>query len=326
MRKNHDQPSVSRPSARSRRSPFPYVIGCLAIAVGVWLLITSQRASGADEAADDKPGKARIVFVAGNPSHGPGEHEHRAGCMLLAKELNESGLPVVAEVVTGGWPQDESVFEGAAAVVMYSDGGGGHPAMGHLATLAKLADSGVGIGCIHYAVEIPRGEPGDTFLKVLGGYFETDWSVNPHWTGDFTLPEHAVTRGIGDFKSLDEWYYHMRFRPEMDGVTKILTDLPPADSLSRPDGAHSGNPAVRAAVLERKEPQTVMWVSSRADDANRGFGFTGGHFHKNWQQNDFRRVVLNAIVWTAHIEVPEGGVPSDTPTDEEMRANLDPKG
>ena len=34
--------------------------------------------------------------------------------------------------------------------------------------------------------------------------------------------------------------------------------------------------------------------------------------------DDFRKLVLNAIVWTAKIEVPEGGVPSKTPTEQEM--------
>jgi hypothetical protein len=38
--------------------------------------------------------KKKIVFVAGGPSHGYGDHEHLGGCMLLARLLNESGLPV----------------------------------------------------------------------------------------------------------------------------------------------------------------------------------------------------------------------------------------
>ena len=41
----------------------------------------------------------RIVFVAGPPSHGYGSHAHYAGCVLLAKCLQE-GLPSVETVVT----------------------------------------------------------------------------------------------------------------------------------------------------------------------------------------------------------------------------------
>ncbi len=282
-------------------------------------------ATGTGRGEEQAGAKKKIVFVAGRASHAPGEHEHRAGCMLLAEHLNKSGLPVEAVVVTNGWPEDKSVFDGASAVIIYSDGGGGHPAMQQLADLRKMAEAGVGIGCIHYAVEIPKGEPGDAFLDLIGGYFETDWSVNPHWDASFKLPQHEITRGVNDFDIRDEWYYHMRFRKDMEGVTPILSDLPPGDSLSRPDGAHSGNPHVREAVLERKEPQHVMWAFERPENlgGGRGFGFTGGHFHKNWQHDDHRRVVLNAAVWIAGLEIPEEGVSSETPTDEEMAANQD---
>lgn len=289
------------------------------------LAFVSQSPGESDPAPKDA--KKKIVFVAGRASHGPGEHEHRAGCMLLADQLNKSGLPVEAVVVTDGWPADDSVFDGAAAVVIYSDGGGGHPAMQHLSKLREIANSGAGIGCIHYAVEIPKGEPGNAFLDLIGGYFESDWSVNPHWDASFKPAKHPISRGIDDFKIRDEWYYHMRFREKMAGVTPILTDLPGPETLNRPDGPHSGNPAVREAVLERKEPQHVMWAYERPEEFGEGraFGFTGGHFHKNWRHDDHRGIVLNAIAWIARVEVPADGVPSKTPTDDEMKANLDPK-
>jgi hypothetical protein len=109
----------------------------------------------------------------------------------------------------------------------------------------------------------------------------------------------------------------------------VLTDLPPQEtlvrpdgSLSRPDGAHSNNPAVRAAVLERKERQTVAWAVNRPD-GGRGFGFTGGHDHWNWGNRDFRTLVLNAIAWTAHASIPEGGIPSKELTVQDLMANQD---
>jgi type 1 glutamine amidotransferase len=297
-------------------------LSCATVAI---LAVINQ--SPAESGAATGTAKKKIVFVAGRPSHGPGEHEHRAGSMLLADHLSKSGLPVETVVVTNGWPQDEKVFDGAAAVIFYADGGGGHPAMNHLSTLRRIAATGAGIGCIHYGVEIPKGDPGNTFLDLIGGYFETDWSVNPHWDASFKPGGHPITSGIKEFKMRDEWYFHMRFRENMVGVTPILSDLPGPETLSRPDGPHSGNPAVRAAVLERKEPQHVMWAYERPEAFGKGraFGFTGGHFHKNWQHDDHRGVVLNAIAWIARIEVPATGVPSKTPSGEEMRANLDPK-
>lgn len=266
----------------------------------------------------------KILFIAGNPSHGPGEHEHNAGCLLLANKLNaQPGLR--AEVHRRGWPAEESAFDKVAAIFIYCDGGNGHPAIQpeRLATLGKLMAKGVGFGTCHYAVEVPKGDAGNAWIAWTGGYFETHWSVNPHWDATFTsLPVHPITRGVKPFTIRDEWYYHMRFPEGLKGVTPILSAVPPLSTLSRPDGPHSGNPAVRAAV-EKNEPQHVMWCVDRPD-GGRGFGFTGGHFHRNWAHDDFRKIVLNALVWIAKEDVPPQGVPS-TVTPEEMQENLDPK-
>lgn len=271
----------------------------------------------------DRSETKTIVFIAGKASHGYGAHEHKAGCMLLAKQLEESRLPVTTKIITNGWPEDASVLNDADTIVIYADGGNGHPFNNHIDELKKLTDKGVGIVAIHYGVEVPEGKSGDAFLDWTGGYFEANWSVNPHWTADYEkLPRHPITRGVKPFKINDEWYYHMRFRDNMQGVTPILTDLPPKESLSRPDGPHSGNPAVRAAVLERKEPQHMAWARERPD-GGRGFGITGGHFHWNWGNDQFRKLVLNAIVWTAGLEVPQDGVPTHPVTVDDLMENQD---
>ena len=267
----------------------------------------------------------KVVFVAGKPSHSPGDHEHRAGSLLLARSLNEStNGKIFATVYSDGWPRDPSAFSNADAIVMYSDGGAGHMVNPRLAEVEAAYQRGVGIGCIHYAVEIPKGPGGEAFLRWIGGYFEENWSVNPHWAGDFkNFPGHPVTAGVAPFAINDEWYYHMRFRDNMQGVTPLLTALPPAETLNRPDGPHSGNAAVREAIA-KGEPQHTAWVSENAN-GSRGFGFTGGHYHKNWQHDAFRRLALNAIAWIAKADMPLGGIVSRTPTDEDMASSLDPK-
>ncbi len=266
----------------------------------------------------------KVVFVAGTPSHAPGDHEHRAGCLLLQKSLaSVPGLQTV--VVSNGFPADASVFEGASAIVMFADGGGGHPAVqgDNLKTLGKYLDQGVGLVCLHYAVEVPKDKGGPEFLDWIGGYFETHWSVNPHWTAHFAkLPNHPITRGVKPFAINDEWYFHMRFRQGMQGLTPILTATAPENTMSRGDGPHSGNPAVRAAV-KNKEPQHVAWAYERPN-GGRGFGWTGAHHHRNWGNDNFRKTVLNAILWTAQMEVPADGVKS-TVTEADLEQNLDPK-
>jgi type 1 glutamine amidotransferase len=268
--------------------------------------------------------ETKIVLLAGSPSHGPGEHEFNAGCELLKGCLN--ALPgIKAEVYKNGWPQDVKAFDGAAAIFLYSDGGDGNPLNRpeRRAVIDKLLQKGVGLGCGHYAVETPSGPTGDAFLRWIGGYFLTNWSVNPTWVADFkTLPNHPITRGVEPFQIKDEWYYHMKFRDGMQGVTPILSAIAPANTVGR-DGTHSGNPAARQSVADH-EPQVVMWAAERPG-GGRGFGFTGGHYHKNWGNENFRRVALNAILWSAKLDVPKEGVQS-TVSEEELKQNLDPKG
>ena len=271
------------------------------------------------QAADKK-----VLLLAGAPSHGPGAHEHNAGVLLLQKCLaGVEGLKV--DVVLNGWPKDAAAFNGVAAVVMYCDGGAKHMAIqeNRLGVLGALARRGVGIGCVHYAVEPTKENGQSEFIDWMGGAFEVDWSVNPHWNANFkSLPKHPITRGVKPFTILDEWYFNMRFAPGNKGVTPILVAIPDASATSRPDGHHSGNPTVRAAVA-RGDAQTVSWAHERPD-GGRGFGFTGAHFHANWGNEDFRRLVLNAILWLAKMDVPASGVQSRV-TAADLAANLDPK-
>lgn len=279
--------------------------------------------AGAQEEKDKSvvQGK-KIVFVAGNASHGYGSHEHYAGSRLLAAKLQQSMGGYKAEVIQNGWPKDESVFDGADCIVMYCDGGGGHFVNPHLEKMDALAKKGVGIVCIHYGVEVPKGPSGDKFLDWIGGYFEMNYSVNPHWVAKYEkFPDHPISRGVKPFEINDEWYYHMRFRPDMKGVTPILSAHPPKSTLDRPDGSHSGNPDVRKAIAAG-EIQHMGWAAER-DGGGRGFGFTGGHVHWNWGDPNFRKVMLNAIVWCAHGEVPTNGVGDTGVTLEDLEANQD---
>ncbi|MCB9878800.1 MAG: ThuA domain-containing protein [Planctomycetes bacterium] len=267
----------------------------------------------------DPAKRRKVVFLAGGPSHGYGAHEHEAGCRLLAKALDESGLPIDTEVHVL-WPEHEETLDTADVIVSFADGGGGHPLLRHMDVMRRQMARGASLVCIHYAVEVPTGEPGARFVDWLGGYFETHWSVNPMWTASFAaLPDHPVARGVKPFAIHDEWYFHMRFRPDLESVTPILSAIAPASTMSREDGPHSGNPSVRAAVAAG-EPQHVAWVRQRPD-GGRAFGFTGAHVHWNWGHDDFRKVVLNAITWCAHLDVPEGGVPSTTPDLAALQAN-----
>ena len=269
-------------------------------------------------------GRKKVVFVAGRPSHAPGEHEFRAGSLLMAKCLEESCPQVVTAVYDSGWPTDPTAFDNADAIHFFADGGGGHPVIqrNRLAEIAFLAKRGVGIACLHYAVEVPPEKGGAEFLDMIGGFFETHWSVNPHWMLASTqlADGHPITRGVEPFEIQDEWYYHMRFRDGDDRVVPILTAVPPDATRERPDGPHSNNPTVRANKGSR---EVLAWAYDRPD-GGRGFGCTGAHFHRNFGDEQFRKLMLNAIAWTAGLDVPESGIVSKI-SDDELAANLDPK-
>ncbi len=260
------------------------------------------------------PKATKIVIVAGHASHGPGEHEFFAGSAILMNLLKET--PGVAPVMArDGWPKNEKIFEGAKAVVFYMDGGDGHPILKkeHQEVVQKLIDQGVGFVNLHYAVEYPKSKS-DHVLQWLGGYYETNFSTNPHWDADFKkFPEHEITRGVKPFKIRDEWYFNIRFAPESKKVTPILVATPPDN--------------VRGTAAAKEHPgreEVVAWAFER-DKGGRSFGFTGGHTHANWGDESFRRLVVNAILWSAHVEVPKDGAKVEfDPAD--LKKNLDRKG
>jgi type 1 glutamine amidotransferase len=282
-------------------------------------------------------GKQKLVLLAGKPSHPPRMHEYNAGMMLLAGCLkNVPGLATT--VVLNGWPADESVFDGADAVVFYMDGGAKHDTVQdggrRLAKIDEWTKKGVGIGCMHYGVEVVAAQAGDQFKRWIGGYYENMYSCNPMWEPSFmSFPAHPITRGVKPFQIKDEWYFNMRFNPAFgDGdkpngggntvFTPILVATPPDATRDGPYVAPKGPyPHIQAA---KGRAEAMMWAVERTTDGGRGFGFTGGHFHDNWANDNFRKVVLNAMVWIAKGKVPANGVESAV-TKEQLDANLDPK-
>lgn len=268
-------------------------------------------------------GPRQILLIAGPPSHGPLAHEQNAAALLFKKWL--AGVPgVQATVQLSGWPENNEAIAKADAIFVFCDGAERHLIFADAArteAMRKAAARGAGMMFYHYGVEPPKEKGHQEFLDWIGGYFELNYSVNPIWEADIqALPKHPITQGVKPFKVRDEWYFNMRFPEGMRGVKPILEAIPPAETMNRPDGIRSGNADVRSKMGQR---QTLMWAIERAD-GGRGVGFTGGHFHLNLSDENFRKVVLNALVWTAKGKVPAGGVTVKV-TPEELHENLDPK-
>jgi hypothetical protein len=193
----------------------------------------------------------RILLIAGSQSHGPGDHEFFAGTAILMNLLKQTDgvWPIMAR---DGWPKNEKLFDAADAVLMYMDGGSGHPAIQkpeRIELINKQLERGAGWLNLHYAVEYPA-KVGSTVQSWLGGYYETGYSVNPHWNAEIrSLPKHEITRGVKPFTLNDEWYFNMRFADELKGITPILQALPPDDKRFTP-----------AAKARKGEIETMAWA------------------------------------------------------------------
>lgn len=277
----------------------------------------------------------RIVLLAGRPSHPPGMHEFRAGCLLFQQAL--AAVPGVSvQVFSNGWPtkvegdktvDDHARLENADAVLIYADGGGGHPAIqtDRLKFIDTLAAKGVGLGFAHYGVEVPKGEPGEAMHRWVGGYYEHQFSVNPMWKPSFgPIPDHEVTRGVKAFATHDEWYFNMRWVPDEKAKARLTPILvaKPSDDVRKGPYVYPPGP-YKHIIAESGRVETMMWLFDRAN-GGRSFGFTGGHTHANWGDPNQRRVLLNALLWIAKVEVPPAGV-TDSLGEAELARNLDPK-
>jgi type 1 glutamine amidotransferase len=278
--------------------------------------------------------KKKLVIVAGKPSHPPRMHEFNAGVQLLHKCLANSA--VEPHFVLNGWPADEAEFKDAAAVVFYMDGGKGHEIVKEdgrrLKLIEQWAQQGVGLGFMHFGVEVVPQQAGAEMKRWIGGHYEHELSCNPIWEASFeTFPDHPVARGVKPFKIKDEWYFNIRFSGDIAGnkatETNGLKFVPilvatPTDATR--DGPYVYPKGPYKHIQENKgRSETVLWTVER-QDGGRGMGFTGGHFHDNWADDNFRKIVLNSFYWLAKVEVPQQGVEALTATD--INANLDPKG
>ena len=104
---------------------------------------------------------------------------------------------------------------------------------------------------------------------------------------------NPITQGITPFDVHDEFYYRLKFVDAQPGVRPVLT-----------------------ASLDGRD-ETVSWSWQRPD-GGRSFGFSGLHFHGNWRNEAYRRLVTQGVLWTLKLEIPATGVAVDV-DDEDLK-------
>ncbi|MFT4613467.1 MAG: type 1 glutamine amidotransferase [Bacteroidia bacterium] len=287
------------------------------------LLLMLAMLSG--QSVADSSALPHVVFIAGKPSHGYGEHEHNAGGALLVKDLNASGL-MRATLYRNGWPS-KGIDKDASSVVLYMDGDGGHEALEHMEELSALMARGTGLAALHFATHVPEAIGESVFLDWLGGYYNSETSTNPHWRAEFRLPgTHAVNRGVHAFSALDELYFNLRFT-QAAGLARVLLATPP--DAAREHVPHPrrhfylfGGTAPQEVSNNKGREETIGWTLERSG-GGRSFGFTGGHFHWNWGHEHYRKLVLNGIAWSAGVQIPPQGMPASALSFTQLDQGLD---
>lgn len=259
-----------------------------------------------------------IIFLAGPKDHGmPGRHEHEKDLRILAHCLETSSnlYGIATKVFVGRAPRDLAEFQNAAVIVIESSSDRSaketHPLFppepnnpnhaydpettAYLKELdALIKQNKIGVVVFHYANWVEHWVARGYYLNWLGGLWVQMASRNPvdDWTMTSKRKEHPIFRGVQPWTYRDEVFCRF-FLPDNDPKRTDLLIGTPAKS---PVG-----------------PQVVSWAYQR-EDGGRGFVMGGVDFHVNMQREDYRRFLLNGIVWSAGLEVPAGGVHSTLPS------------
>lgn len=258
----------------------------------------------------------KIVLIAGKKTHPAAMHEYIKTVRLIKVMLdNATNLHgITTEIHLEGWPENPATLDNADLIMTISDGQDGPTGIPvpfmtgeRMQIMEKQMQRGSGFITYHFSTFAPD-DYGEKILEWGGGYFdwqndegEREWYSAIQYmdvTAELSSPEHPIVNGVQPFKVLEEYYYNMRFR-ENDPRWTPLVNVKELDSEEREHGG------------------VVAWTVER-EDGGRGFGTTMGHFYANWKDENYRKLMLNAIVWAAGAEVPEGGVDTKFYTDREV--------
>jgi len=232
----------------------------------------------------------KILLIATKKDHPWGSHMYQFDSQLLASCLNQT--PGVEATVSMNWPTNPQTLEGVRSIVFFS-----RPA-GEIVLnsdkrpqFEKLMAQGVGYVAIHWATGIGYSKFAedqairDAYKNILGGWFRRPPCGIKFDQSHLVQVDkkHPICRGWQGYDLRDEFYLDLVFHEKIE-------------------------PLIRAEVDGKQ--QVVAWGFNRPNSQNgRSFGTTLGHFHSNFALPFHRQFMVNAILWTAHVEIPAKGAP-----------------
>lgn len=233
---------------------------------------------------ETKEGPTRVLLIGHQLDHPWGTHMYLHTLDVLARCLRQTDG--VETIVSDRWPRDPKQLEGVKTIVVYSGPAAELLLEGpHRAEVDRLMKQGVGLVTIHWASSIQQANfdrLGKQWMSYLGG----TWISNVGLSTDTSplkqlAPDHPICRGWKEYELRDEFYLNPTIGKDALPLLKVRT---------------------------RDQDVVVAWAYERPD-GGRAYGTTLGHFYDNFQMDAFRQAIVNAILWTAHREVPPGGAP-----------------
>lgn len=254
----------------------------IAVCLLAALLLCGETASG--QPAQQGQVK-RLLLLAQKPDgHPPATHEYRTGLELLARLLAKTpGLQTTLVSADEPWSEGPELLKQADGVVMFlSEGAKWTQADPRRAdALAALAQRGGGISALHWGTGTKDAANIEPFLKLVGAcHGGPDRRYKVLEATARVAARHPITTGLADVRVRDEFYYKLKREPGIEPLLEVPIE---------------------------GQPETVAWAWQRPG-GGRSFGFTGLHFHENWRLSEYRRLVVQGVLWTLELPIPAEGV------------------
>jgi type 1 glutamine amidotransferase len=219
----------------------------------------------------------RVLLLAQGPDgHPPETHEYVRGLQILQTVLSKApGVDVRLVRADEPWREGpELLAEADGAVLFLSEGAKWLQSPERLKAFEQLARRKGGLAVLHWGMGTKEAKNIEAFMQLFGGCHGGPDRKYKVLATQATIAErqHPAVRGLADFKVRDEFYYKLKFVKDAGLTPLVRVDI---------DG----------------EPETVAWAWQRPD-GGRSFGFSGLHFHENWQLDEYRRLVTQAVLWT----------------------------
>jgi len=260
--------------------PF-FVVSCVFFPRMAW---SNERSNIVSILTDDP---TKILLVGAKLDHPYASHMYEFECSLLAKALRNT--PGVEAITIPAWPPADLEALGDVRAIVFYASPVGHVVLSptNRERFVGLMKNKVGMVAIHWATGVGYDKAADSeelrdeYKSILGGWFRRppcDVIVGQAHLRQVAAG-HPIYNGWREWEIRDEFY-----------LNPVLHE--------------QAAPLLEVTVDDKKH--VVGWTFERAN-SGRSVGITLGHFHHNFAREDFRRLLVNSILWAANVAVPDSG-------------------